>query len=156
MDGDLWPDIGWRASGHVDQRVRSPRVTVQWGGNDSISFGSLYKRVNRPWLFLLRIHPSEPSHSSLTHLDWLIHHLVRLENIQVHCFECASRGTWWLCFAAEFACYSWSLPTPRWLGATRIVERRKVLVSDSNRGDCEGFLSLSHGRSRKTSLVDCS
>jgi hypothetical protein len=59
--------------------------------NDSISFGG-YKRwlvdlSSNSWPFLLRIHPSEPCHSSLTHLSWLIHHLVRLESIQVHCFE---------------------------------------------------------------------
>jgi hypothetical protein len=26
-----------------------------------------------------------------------------------------SRGTWWLCFAVDFTCYSWYLPTTRWL-----------------------------------------
>ena len=46
--------------------------------------------------------------------------------------------------------------TPRRLGAARIVEPRVVFVSGSDHGDCEGFLSLPHGRSRKTSLVDCS
>jgi hypothetical protein len=31
-----------------------------------------------------------------------------------------------------------------------------VIVSGSDRGDCEGFFfSLPRGRSRKTSLVDC-
>ena len=45
---------------------------------------------------------------------------------------------------------------PRWLGAARIIERRKVLVSSSDHGDCEGFLSLPRGRSRMASLVDCS
>jgi hypothetical protein len=33
-------------------------------------------------------------------------------------------------------------PLPRWLGVARIVERRKVLVSCSDRGDCEGFLTF--------------
>jgi hypothetical protein len=59
-------------------------------------------------------------------------------------------------FRYEFACYSWWFPPPRRLGAARIVERRLVIVSGSDRGDCEGFLSLSRGRSRKASLVDCS
>jgi hypothetical protein len=42
------------------------------------------------------------------------------------------------------------------LGAMRIVERRKVIVSGSDRGDCEGFWSLLRGRSRKAYLVNCS
>ena len=45
--------------------------------------------------------------------------------------------------------------TPGQLGAARIVERRVVFISGSDHGDCEGFLSLPHGRSRKASLVDC-
>jgi hypothetical protein len=48
------------------------------------------------------------------------------------------------------------LPKPRRLGAARIVERRVVIVSGSDHGDCDGFLSLPRGRSRKASLVDCS
>jgi hypothetical protein len=30
-----------------------------------------------------------------------------------------------------------------------------VLISGSDRGDCEGFLSLPRGRSQKASLIDC-
>jgi hypothetical protein len=59
-----------------------------------------------------------------------------------------------LCFATDFSCYSWWLPSPRWLGVARIVERRKVLVSRSDRGDCEGFLTFPHGEPKGT-LVDC-
>jgi hypothetical protein len=75
-------DAGGRAFGQCAQG--SPP-------NSSISLG-VYKYVfaslgSLSWLFLLRIHPSGPSQSSLTHLAWLIHHLVRLESIQVHCFE---------------------------------------------------------------------
>ena len=40
--------------------------------------------------------------------------------------------------AKAFTCYSWWLPPPRQLGAARIVERRLVIVSGSDRGDCEG------------------
>ena len=50
---------------------------------------------------------------------------------------------------------SWWLPPPRLLGATRIVERRLVIVSGSNRGDCEGFLTFPRWRAKGT-LVDCS
>jgi hypothetical protein len=31
---------------------------------------------------------------------------------------------------------------PRWLGAARIIEWRKVIVSGSDHGDCEGFLTF--------------
>jgi hypothetical protein len=47
-----------------------------------------------------------------------------------------------LCFAADFACFSCWLPPPRRLGAARIIERRKVLVFSSDRGDREGFLTF--------------
>jgi hypothetical protein len=49
----------------------------------------------------------------------------------------------------------WLLSPSRPLGAARIVEQRKVLVSGSDRGDCEGFLCFPYGRSQKASLVDC-
>jgi hypothetical protein len=70
----------------------------------------------------------------------------------------ASRGTWWLCFAMSFACYSWRLLPPRQLGATRIIKRRKVLVSGSDHGDCEGFLTFLWWRAKRYSsglLVTC-
>ena len=51
----------------------------------SLTLGTL--SCNYQWPFLLRIQSSEPSHSSLTHLAWLIHYLVRLESIQIYCFE---------------------------------------------------------------------
>ena len=60
-----------------------------------------------------------------------------------------------MCFAAGFACYSWSLPTPRRLGVARFVERRKVIVSGSNRDDFEGFLTFPGGEPKGT-LVDWS
>ena len=77
------------------------------------------------------------------------------DRIQVHCSVIASRGTWCSCFTVGFACYSWWLPPPRWLGAARIVERRKVLVSGFDRGDCEWFLTFPRRRAKRT-LVDCS
>ena len=58
-------------------------------------------------------------------------------------------------FAAGFACYSWWLPPPRRLGAARIVERRVVIVSGSDRGDCEGFLTFLDGEPKSTQ-VNCS
>ena len=76
----------------------------------------------------------------------------------MHCFEIASRGTWWLCFAADFACYSWWLLPPRRLGAVRIIERRVVIVSGSDRGDCEGFLTFPRWSAKRYSsglLVAC-
>jgi hypothetical protein len=79
------------------------------------------------------------------------------EWIQMH-YLSASRGTWWLCFAADFVCFSWCLPPPRRLGAARIIERRKVLVSGSDCGDCEGFLSFPRRRAKRYSselLVAC-
>jgi hypothetical protein len=33
-------------------------------------------------------------------------------------------------------------PLPRQLGVARIIERRKLLVSGSDHGDCEGFLTF--------------
>ena len=57
-----------------------------------------------------------------------------------------------------FACYSWWLPPARWLGAVRIVERRVVIVSGSDRGDCEGFLTFPRRRAKRYSsglLVAC-
>jgi hypothetical protein len=64
-----------------------------------------------------------------------------------------SRATWCSCFAAGFACYSWWLPPPRWLGAVRIIEQRWVIVSGSDRGDCEGFLTFSRRRAKRYSSV---
>ena len=60
---------------------------------------------------------------------------------------CASRGTWCSCFAGGFACYSWWLPSPRRLGAARIIEWRVVIVRGS-----WPFL----GGEPKGTLVDCS
>ena len=57
----------------------------------------------------------------------------------------ASRGTWYSCFAVGFTCFSWWLPPPRRLGAPRIVERRLVIVSGSDRGDCEGSCAFPGG-----------
>ena len=51
-----------------------------------------------------------------------------------------------------FACYSWWLPPPRWLGAAKIIERRLVIVSGSDRSDCEGFLTFSPVESQKVLL----
>jgi hypothetical protein len=84
---------------------------------------------------LLRIHPNEHSNLYLTYPTWW-------ELIESKCIAwvIAYRGTWWLCFAMGFVCFSWWLLPPRRLGAARIIERRKVLVFSSDRGDCEGFL----------------
>jgi hypothetical protein len=84
-------DAGSGASGRPDQRIWSARRVPLPDPDGSIRLG-LYKYVViglglYSCSFILRIHPSEPSHSSFTHLVWLIHHLVRLESIQVHCFE---------------------------------------------------------------------
>jgi hypothetical protein len=65
----------------------------------------------------------------------------------------ASRDTWWLYFAIDFTYFSWWLLPPRRLGAARIVERRKVLVSGSDHGDCEGFLTFPRWRAKKYSSV---
>ena len=51
----------------------------------------------------------------------------------------------------DFACYSWWLPPPRWLGAARIVELRKVLFSGSDHGDYEGFLTFPRRRAKRYS-----
>jgi hypothetical protein len=103
------------------------------------------------WPFLLRIHPSE--HSHLSHSFYLIDSSFRenWEHPSALLWVIASRGTWWLCFAADFACYSWWLLPPRRLGAARIIERRKVLVSGSDRGDCEGFLTFPRRRAKRYS-----
>ena len=37
------------------------------------------------------------------------------------------------------------------LGAVRIIERRRVIVSGSDRGDCEGFLTFSRLRAKRYS-----
>jgi hypothetical protein len=72
------------ASSHLEFLCsKSPMALFRWG---------LYLRCvadlcSLSWPFLLRIHPSKPNHSSLTHIAWLIHLLVRLESIQVHCFK---------------------------------------------------------------------
>ena len=52
-------------------------------------------------------------------------------------------------------CYSWWLPPARRLGASRIIEQRLVIVSGSDHGDYEGFLTFS-GREPKGTLVNCS
>ena len=49
-------------------------------------------------------------------------------------------------------------PPPRRLGAARIVEQRVVIVSSSDRGDCEGFLTFPRRRAKRYSsglLVAC-
>jgi hypothetical protein len=55
----------------------------------------------------------------------------------------------------DFTYYSWWLLPPRQLGAVRIVERRKMIGSGSDCGDCEGFLTFPSGEPKGT-LVDCS
>ena len=54
-----------------------------------------------------------------------------------------------------FTCHSWWLPPPRTLGASRIIERMLVIVSGSDRGDCEGFLTFPGGEPKGT-IVNCS
>ena len=47
---------------------------------------------------------------------------------------------------------------PRRLGAARILERRVVIVSGSDRSDCEGFLTFPRRRAKRYSsklLVAC-
>jgi hypothetical protein len=112
------------------------------------SWGCLW--VRRPLLALWHIsHPLELSYSSLSH-SYLID--SSFDEIGEHqsalLWVIASRGIWWLCFAAEFTCFSWWLPPPRRLGAVRIVERRKVIVSSSDRGDCEGLLTFPQRRAK--------
>ena len=83
---------------------------------------------------------------------------MRLRASKCIAWVITSRGTWWLCFVVDFACFSWWLPPPRWLGEARIVERRKVLVFGFNRGDCQGFLTFSQRRAKRYSsglLVAC-
>ena len=41
----------------------------------------------------------------------------------------------------------------RRLGAARIIERRVVIVSSSNHGDCEGFLTFPRWRAKRYSSV---
>ena len=53
--------------------------------------------------------------------------------------------------AAGFACYSWWLPPPRWLGAARIVERRLVIVFGSDRGYWEGYCAFPDGAPKDNS-----
>jgi hypothetical protein len=78
------------AADRSDRRIRSARVMLCVEPNGYISWGSylspLAGSCSLSWPFLLRIHPSEPSHSSLTHPRF-IHHLVILKSIQVYCFE---------------------------------------------------------------------
>ena len=81
-------------------------------------------------------------------LYWWFIMVVNYSESRCIAWVIASRGTWWLCFATGFARYSWSLLTPRWLGAARIIERRKVLVSGSDRGNCEGFLTFPRRRAK--------
>jgi hypothetical protein len=63
-----------------------------------------------------------------------------------------------LCFTVDFACYSWWLPPPIWLGAARIIEQRLVIVSGSDHGDCEAFLTFPWWRVKRYSsglLIAC-
>jgi hypothetical protein len=157
---DVRPNIGGHVFGRLDLRVRSPWVSVQWGGNGSISFDPYINVIashdSLSWSFLLRIHPSEPSHSSPTHLAWLIHHLVRLESIQVHCFE-------WLHLKALGDCVLLrdSLVT---LGGCRHLDGL-VQRGSSSGGWCLSLAPIVvivggswpfFGREPKDTLVDCS
>ena len=47
--------------------------------------------------------------------------------------------------AVDVSCYSWCLLPPRWLEAARIVERRLVIVSGFDHGDCEGSSAFPGG-----------
>jgi hypothetical protein len=138
------------------QRVGSPFLTLTalfvWGLYKNIMAGS----CSLSWLFVLRIHPSEHSQHSLTHLAWLDHHLVRFESIQVHCFE-------WLHLEALGDCVSpWiSLVT---LGVHRLLDCLELWGS-SSRGRClspapivvivRGSWPFPDGVPKGT-LVDCS
>jgi hypothetical protein len=78
----------------------------------------------------------------------LIHHLCEIGRESKYiAWVIASRGTWCSCFA----CYSWWLLPPRRLSAARIVERRKVIVSSFDCGDCEGFLTFPWRRAKRYS-----
>jgi hypothetical protein len=94
----------------------------------------------------------KPSHSSLS----LIHRLCEIgRESKCIAWVIASRSTWCLCFAVYFACYSWWLPPPRWLGAARIIERRKMLSSAPIVVIVRGSWSFPSGEPKVT-LVDCS
>jgi hypothetical protein len=139
-----------RLLGASGQCVEAPHLTLMALFRGGTYISCLAGSCSPSWPFILSVHSSKHSQHSLTHLAWLDHHLVRSENIQVHCFwVVASRGTWWLCFATDFTCYSWWLLPPRRLSAVRIVERRKVIVSNSDRGDCEGFLTFPQWRAKR-------
>ena len=56
----------------------------------------------------------------------------------------ASRGTWRLCFAVDFACFSWWLPPPRWLEQWwRIGMSWWLFVAIF--GDCKGSCTFPGG-----------
>ena len=101
-----------------------------------------------PWIFSSSAPEPTYSHSITSLFD----HLCEIRRAsKCIAWVVASSGTWWSCFAARFACYSWSLLTPRRFGAVRIIERRLEVVFGSDRGDCEGFLTFLRRRAKRYS-----
>ena len=86
----------------------------------------------------------------------MIHYHSEIESDPSALLECLHlealgvRVSLWISLVTLGGC-----PPPRWLGAARIVERRVVIVSGFDHGDCEGFLTFPGGESKGT-LVDCS
>jgi hypothetical protein len=156
---DAWPDADSGASGCPDQCVQLAQRRP-FEHNGSISLGAYLIMVtglgSLSWSFLLRIHPSKPSQSSLTHPTWLIYHLVRLESIQVYCFE-------WLHLEALGDCVSLRISLVS-LGGYRHLDGL-VQQGSSSRGRClspapimvimRGSWPFPGGKPKGT-LVDCS
>jgi hypothetical protein len=134
----------WQRSGDRMQRVQRPISLSGTFGHPIFSavrspmalfMGALYlspmaSSSSLSWLFCVGIATlwaqPKPSHSSPS----LIHYLCEIgRESKCIAWVFASRGTWCLCFAVTFACYSWWLPPPRWLEAMRIIEWRLVDIA---------------------------
>jgi hypothetical protein len=128
---DSRPDVGSGASGQHNWRVRSVRRAPSLDPNGSICLrDSINRKVSAwgslSWHFYILDILFEPKQTPPTHLHHWFNIIVRLRVISsVFAYVIASSGTWRLLWLWS-SCYSWWLPSPRWLGT--VEEHRHVLV----------------------------
>jgi len=156
----------WGLKGHHVDAIRGSD-TADWtlgcvrsgkSGQPTSRAMALFSLVG-PRLTLLALwhswHPCEPKQTPPTHLHHWFIIVVRLGVIpSAFAWVIASSGTW-RSLELWFSCYSWWLPSPRWLGAAEEPWHEFMIVSGHLPVICAGSWP-SPGEEPKGTLVNCS